>query len=158
MANINNLWYNVYMLIRDKQEMLNLGRSLSENLTLPAVFELVGDVGVGKTTFTRGLATALGIPEPVTSPSFTISKRYIFSRDNQPCELVHYDFYRLDDPGLMSDELAETLSQPNAIVVIEWGGDVANLLPPSRYQLNFSLQEDGSRLINIIKPSQGANS
>lgn len=145
------------MNITSESEMLDFGKTLAANLTLPAVFELVGDVGVGKTTFTRGLAAALGVSEPVTSPSFTISKRYAFMRDGQPCELVHYDFYRLSDPGLMRDELAETLSQPNTVVVIEWGGDVASLLPDSRYSLNFSLQEDGSRHIDLSASSQGGN-
>lgn len=142
------------MNITSESEMLDLGESLAENLTLPAVFELVGDVGTGKTTFTRGLAAGLGVSEPVTSPSFTISKRYAFSRNNQPCELVHYDFYRLNDPGIMRDELAEALAQPNTVVVVEWGGDVANLLPESKYHLDLTLQEDGSRTVNLIKPAR----
>lgn len=135
------------MEIRSESEMVDFGRKFARKLTLPAVFELIGDVGTGKTTFTRGLAEGLKIPEPVTSPSFTISKRYAFLRDNQPGELIHYDFYRLDDPGLMSDELAETLSQPSHVVVVEWGNDVAELLPGTKYRLQFELQPDGSRKI-----------
>lgn len=62
---------------------------------------------------------------------------------------MHYDFYRLDDPGLMSSELADTLSQPDTLVVIEWGGDVQDLLPNQTITLEFSLQDDNSREINI---------
>ena len=131
--------------------MLELGRRLAFDLSLPAVFELVGDVGTGKTTFTRGLAAGLGVTEPITSPSFTIAKRYYFtSTSGQPGELVHYDFYRLPDPGIMSDELAETLSRPNTVVVVEWGEDVANLLPDHRFRLNLALSDDGSREVSII--------
>ena len=57
-----------------------------------SVIELVGDVGAGKTTFVKGLAKALGVSEPVSSPSFTISKTYALPDGGN---LVHYDFYRL---------------------------------------------------------------
>ncbi len=141
------------MEIRSESEMLEFGKEFAQRLTLPAVFELIGDVGAGKTTFTRGLATGLKIAEPVTSPSFTISKRYAFLRDNQTGELIHYDFYRLDDPGLMSDELAEALFQPNHVIVVEWGNDVAELLPDTKYRLQFTLQTDGSRKIIMNEPA-----
>lgn len=123
--------------------MLEFGRNFAQKLQLPAAIELIGDVGAGKTTFTRGLAAGLGVAESVTSPSFTISKRYAFPGG----ELVHYDFYRLDDPGIMRDELDETLNEANSVVVVEWGGDVAGLLPKSKHRLEIQLNSDGSRTI-----------
>lgn len=144
--------------ITSEAEMLALGRDfamqiLADNDNPHVVFELIGDVGVGKTTFTRGLAEGLKVEEPVTSPSFTISKRYAFPspRNGQTAQFIHYDFYRLDDPGIMRDELAEALAEPNAVIVVEWGGDVADLLPTDKTRLKISLQEDGSRLVKIIK-------
>lgn len=134
--------------------MIDFGQKLAKKLRPPAVFELIGDVGTGKTTFTRGLAKGLGITEPVTSPSFTISRRYAFLRNGQAGELVHYDFYRLDDPGLMSEELAETLATPNHVVVIEWGGDVAGLLPATRYSLKLTLRDDGRRDLELNDVAQ----
>ena len=131
------------MKITSESEMLAFGRKFAQQLQLPAVIELVGDVGTGKTTFTRGLAEGLGVAEAVTSPSFTISKRYAFPSG----ELVHYDFYRLDDPGIMREELDETLATPNTVVVVEWGGDVADLLPSYKTRLELTLNEDGSRTI-----------
>ena len=138
------------MKTKTESDMLALGRTLAGKLEFPAVIELVGDVGAGKTTFTRGLAEGLGIAEPVTSPSFTISKRYAFPGG----ELVHYDFYRLGDPGIMRDELTETLSVPGTVTVVEWGGDVADLLPESKYRLELSLNEDGSRTVTISHRGQ----
>lgn len=135
------------MKITSETEMLEFGRNFAKTISLPAVIELVGDVGVGKTTFTRGLAEGLGVDESVTSPSFTISKRYAFDSGSCKGELIHYDFYRLGDPGIMSDELRETLTEPNSVVVIEWGGDVAELLPEQKYHLEISLNEDGSRTV-----------
>lgn len=139
------------MKISSEAEMLEFGREMAHSLELPAVIELVGDVGVGKTTFTRGLAEGLGVQEAVTSPSFTISKRYEFvtsASDNG--ELAHYDFYRLDDPGIMRDELAETLVAPNSVVVVEWGGDVAEILPSHKIRLEITLTADGAREV-IVK-------
>lgn len=129
--------------------MIKLGQKVAQNLDLPAVIELVGDVGAGKTTFTRGLAQGLGVTEPVTSPSFTISKRYLTDRGG---ELIHYDFYRLSDPGVMRNELAETLREPNSVVVIEWGSDVANLLPEKHLRLDLTLNPDGSRSVIVNQP------
>lgn len=131
------------MKITSEAEMLEFGRDFAKKLQLPAVIELIGDVGAGKTTFTRGLATGLGVTGPVTSPSFTISKRYAFPGG----ELVHYDFYRLDDPGIMRDELDETLNEPSSVVVVEWGGDVADLLPKSKHRLEIQLNANGDRIV-----------
>ena len=81
------------MNISTEQEMLDFGKKIAEEIS-SGVIELVGDVGAGKTTFTRGLAEGLGIKEPVTSPSFTISKTYSLPNGGN---LVHYDFYRLQE-------------------------------------------------------------
>lgn len=133
--------------------MLDFGKDFAEKLmskkdfsTSPIVIELVGDVGVGKTTFTRGFAEALGVAEPVTSPSFTISKSYATTSGKT---LVHYDFYRLQDPGLMSEDLAENLSNSQNVIIIEWGESIENILPNSRIKILIELQDDGSRKITL---------
>lgn len=133
------------MKISSESAMLDFGRNFAKTLTPPTVIELVGDVGAGKTTFTRGLAAGLGVKEPVTSPSFTISKTY----PAKNCTLIHYDFYRLSDPGLMSEDLAESIADPNAIIVVEWADSVKNLLPPSHITITFSYNPDNSRDLNL---------
>lgn len=151
------------MRVNSEAEMLKFGADFAKNLRFPAVIELLGDVGSGKTTFTRGLAEGLGVSEPVTSPSFTLSKRYAFplhkssiadanSSKASPYygELIHYDFYRLDDPGIMRDELADALDQKNAVVVVEWGGEVADLLPESKYHLEISQLDDNVREVKVF--------
>ncbi len=139
------------MKIPSESAMLEFGRQFAQKLTLPTVIELVGDVGTGKTTFTRGLAAGLGIVEPVTSPSFTLSKRYPFIFKQTSGELIHYDFYRLNDPGIMREELIEALDSPHSIVVVEWGDSVADLLPASKIRLDLTLLEDGSRSVKITR-------
>ena len=112
------------MKINSEQEMLDFGKTFANKNA--RVIELIGDVGSGKTTFVRGLAQGLGIKEPVTSPSFTISKSYALKNGGF---LVHYDFYRLNDPGIMVEDFQENLKDPKNIVVIEWGESIKNLLP-----------------------------
>lgn len=110
------------------------------------VIELVGDVGAGKTTFTRGLAKGLGVTEPVTSPSFTISKSYACKNGKI---LTHYDFYRLNDPGIMSEDLSENLNSKNHIVVIEWGESISDLLPQNHTTITINLNDDNTREVTI---------
>ena len=134
------------MNVKTEQEMVDLGRKFAKKIRLPVVVELVGDVGVGKTTFVRGLAEGLGVKEPVTSPSFMVSKTYALPEGGI---LAHYDFYRLTDPGLMADELSERLQDVRSVVVIEWGESVADILPEERVRMVIKYNKDGTR--DIIK-------
>ena len=128
------------MKITSEKEMLNFGKQFAKKC--PQVIELIGDVGAGKTTFTRGLATGLDITEPITSPSFNISKSYALKNGGY---LIHYDFYRLPDPGIMLDELRENLQNPKNIIIVEWGESVKNLLPEDRIKINITYNDDNSR-------------
>ena len=135
------------IILKSEQAMLSFGAQLAENLETPVVFEFIGDVGTGKTTLTRGLAQGLNIQTPVTSPSFTISKRYAAPNGKT---LTHYDFYRLPDPGLMADDLAESLADENNITVVEWAGQVDDLLPPETRTYKITLNDDSSRAVEQI--------
>lgn len=134
------------MKIDSEQEMLAFGEALAPKLQNPSphatVVELLGDVGAGKTTFTRGLAKGLGVKQEITSPSFTISKTYALPDKGR---LVHYDFYRLTDPGLMSEDLSENLNTPTNVVIVEWGETVSELLPEDRITVSINLNDDGTR-------------
>lgn len=92
------------------------------------VIELVSDLGGGKTAFVRGLARGMGSQDAVRSPSFTLSNQY--RADN--LTLYHFDFYRLDEPGIMKDELAEVLADPQAVIAVEWSDIVEDVLPSKR--------------------------
>jgi len=126
--------------------MLDYGKKLGESLVAPAVLELLGDVGAGKTTLTRGIAEGLGIKEAITSPSFTISKEY----RGEKYRLVHYDFYRLADPGIMSEDLDEAISDPNAITIVEWGESIRNILPEDRKRIEIKYIDEETREINEL--------
>ena len=129
------------MLIRSEPEMLEFGKNYVAKLKIPAVIELVGDVGAGKTTFVRGLAQGLGIEEPLSSPSFTISRFY----QGDKVTLTHYDFYRLEDPGLMVEDLAESITDENNVTVIEWGQSIADILPPDHKIIEIKYIDENTR-------------
>lgn len=134
-------------------DLHKLGAIIADQLSLPLTIELIGDVGSGKTTLTQGIAQELGLSEPITSPSFTISKTYQLTHPRLgQINLVHYDFYRLPDPGIMQDDLLENTADPHTLTVIEWADSVSALLPPQRLTLHLSVQPDGSRQIISSKP------
>ena len=134
------------MKINSEQEMLDFGASFAQSINPPKIIELIGDVGAGKTTFVRGLAKGLGIKEPVSSPSFVISKTYALPLNHG--SLIHYDFYRLNDPGIMSNDLQENLKDPNNIIVIEWGESIADILPKNRIKLHIKCSDNDTRDIS----------
>ena len=139
------------MKIHSEQEMLDFGKQFAKRVATQqdpsrTVIELIGDVGAGKTTFVRGLAKGLGIKEPVTSPSFTISKSYALPDGKT---LTHYDFYRLEDPGLMSEDLTESINDPYNITIVEWANSVSSLLPNDHIKIFINYNEDSTRYIEV---------
>lgn len=133
------------MKIASEAEMIAFGEQFAKTIKPPKIIELVGDVGAGKTTFVRGLAEGLGVKEPITSPSFTISKEYAFDGGI----LIHYDFYRLENPGLMAGDLMESINDPQAIVIVEWADSVENILPEDRTKISIKYCDDGSREVEL---------
>ena len=145
--NIKNLTLKSEAAVIDFAEKM-MREILQSEDALPCVIELVGDVGAGKTTFTKGLARGLEITEEITSPTFTISKVYENSRGQK---LVHYDFYRLENPGIMVEDLFENLQDPHTVTVIEWADTVSEILPANHLRLEILINDDGSRTLNLTK-------
>lgn len=112
--------------VMTEEQVRVFGEQLGNSLQGGEVLELVGDVGAGKTTLTKAIARGMGINDNVQSPTFTISQTY---EAVSHLRLAHYDFYRLDDIGIMRDELAEMTRQPDVVTIIEWGEKVRDVLP-----------------------------
>lgn len=124
------------------EETQLLGEIIGANLNGGEVFELVSDLGGGKTTFVGGLARGFGSLDPVASPSFTIS--YVYSRPDKKT-LHHYDFYRLQEAGVIAHELAEVEGDSNVVVAVEWGEVVHELLPKDRITVKISATAEDVR-------------
>jgi tRNA threonylcarbamoyladenosine biosynthesis protein TsaE len=109
-----------------------LGELLGSQLKGGEVIELRSDLGGGKTTFVRGLVRGAGSQDRVSSPTFTLSRIY----KSKKFYIHHFDFYRLNDPGILADQLAEALENNN-VVIIEWADIVKNVLPNERLSIEF---------------------
>jgi tRNA threonylcarbamoyladenosine biosynthesis protein TsaE len=131
------------------EDTQNLAKTIGRSLRGGEVFELKSDLGGGKTTFVKGLAKGMGVTDVVQSPTFIISSLH---KAEHGLELHHFDFYRLNDPGIMSAELAESLHQHNAVVVVEWGDIVHNVLPKDRATINLSVPSGEIRVVTIALP------
>jgi len=136
------------MLVRlnDERATKAFGERLGRALRGGECIELVGDIGAGKTTLTKGIAAGLGITDTVQSPTFTINRTYE-GRDG--LRLSDYDFYRLADPGIMSDELSESLEDDATVIVIEWGAIVGLMLPEDNLQISFESPDEGTRHLTL---------
>lgn len=125
--------------------MKQLGEAIGQSVSGGEVLELVGDIGAGKTTLTKGIARALGINEPVQSPTFTISRVYDSPKG---LRLAHYDFYRLSEAGIMGDEIREA-ADDDSVVVVEWAGAVDDDLPKDRLVVKITTISEEERLVEF---------
>lgn len=89
------------------------------------VYALIGDLGVGKTVFTKGFAKGLGIEEPVSSPTFTILQIYEEGR----LPLYHFDVYRIEEPEEMEEVGFDDYVYGDGVCLIEWAGRIEEILP-----------------------------
>lgn len=131
------------------EETVELGKKIGSRLRGGEVFELMSDLGGGKTTFVRGLAKGFGSPDPVASPSFTIS--YVYGRPDGK-QLYHFDFYRLNDAGVVGSELAEVEGDTDVVVVVEWGDIVHDVMPENRIKIKIEIHDNDERMLNFEYP------
>ncbi len=122
----------VHTVTRSAEETHALGRRIGAVLRAGDVVLLGGELGTGKTVFTKGLAVALGITEPVVSPTFTVVREY-----DAPLPLVHVDVYRLDHLQELHDLGFDDLVGSDAVTVVEWGDRVSALLPADRLDVRL---------------------
>ena len=121
---------------RSPEETFAVGKSLGEKAFPGQVLTLIGDLGVGKTVFTQGLAEGLGIEEPINSPTFTIVQEYHEGR----LPLYHFDVYRIADVSEMDEIGYEEYFFSDGVCLIEWGTLIEELLPDST--ITITIEKD----------------
>ncbi len=115
------------------EETFALGEKLGKEAIAGQVFTLIGDLGVGKTVFTQGVAKGLDITEPISSPTFTIVQEY----DEGRLPFYHFDVYRIGDVEEMEEIGYEDYFYGNGICFIEWANLIEEILPEQYTQITI---------------------
>lgn len=107
------------------EETFSFGKELGENVKPGEVYTLIGDLGVGKTVLTQGIAKGLGIEEPICSPTFTIVQ--VYEEGRMP--FYHFDVYRIGDIEEMDEIGYEDYFYGQGLTMIEWANLIEEILP-----------------------------
>ena len=129
---------------RSELETIELAQNFESEKFPNMILCLDGELGSGKTVFTKGIANALGIKESITSPTFTIIKEY-----EGELPLYHMDVYKLN--GNVEDIGIEEYFTKNGVVVIEWSDMIKDILPKERLHIKFKVVDENKRIL-ILKP------
>ena len=127
-----------------EKETIEIAQNLESEKFPNMVICLEGDLGSGKTVFTKGFAQALGIEETVTSPTFNIIKEY----PNSELPLYHMDVYRLD--GKVDDLGIEDYYTRGGVTIIEWSDMIKDYLPEERLDIKFKVIDEDTRTLTFI--------
>ena len=117
----------------DPEETFEVGRKIGMNAKPGQIYTLTGDLGVGKTVFTQGVAAGLGITEPVNSPTFTIIQEYEDGR----LPFYHFDVYRIGDLEEMEEIGYDDYFFGQGICLIEWAELIEEILPEKRIEVTI---------------------
>lgn len=129
---------------RDESETIHVAQNLESEKFENMIICLEGDLGSGKTIFTKGFAQALGIEENITSPTFNIIKEY----QTGELPLYHMDVYRLD--GKVDEIGLEDYFKKGGIVIIEWADLIKDYLPEERLDIKFRILDEESRSLTFV--------
>ncbi len=122
-------------------------RNLSPKESGATLVTLSGELGAGKTTFTQGIALALGVTETVTSPTFVLEKIYELPEDAWFSRLAHIDAYRLEgEANLLPLGFSELMEDKNTLIVLEWPEMVAGELPAVDIAITLEVLEEGRKI------------
>lgn len=126
---------------KTEKETFDLGKKLGKSLKGGEVIGLIGDLGAGKTAFSKGLAAGLGVKNTVTSPTFVIMKIYEGKK-----KLVHIDAYRLTSYKDLRAIGIEDYLDKNTVIVIEWADRLEGELPFTMQTITFTINNDSREI------------
>lgn len=127
---------------KGEKDTIELAQNLESEKFPNMIICLNGELGSGKTVFTKGFGNALGIKENITSPTFNIIKEY-----DGELPLYHMDVYRLD--GNSEDSLIEDYFTKGGVVIIEWANTIKEILPKERLEIKIKVAGENSRILLI---------
>ena len=132
----------------NEEETIELAANIESEKFPNMVICLKGDLGTGKTVFTKGFATSMGITETITSPTFTIIKEYLYGE----LPLYHMDVYRLD--GKVEEIGLEDYFTKGGVVIIEWADLIEDYLPEERLDIKFKIVDEETRTLVFVPHGQ----
>ena len=127
------------------EETLKIAERFGREAERGAVFALVGDLGVGKTVFSKGLAKGLGITETVVSPTFTILREYRSGR----LPLYHFDTYRIEEPEEMNEIGYREYFYGDGVCLVEWADVIPELIPDTA--IRVTIEKDSVKGVDYRK-------
>ena len=134
------------MITKSAEETIELGKDIARHLAPGDVVTLIGELGSGKTTFTKGIAQGLGVKNAlyVNSPSFVLIREHkgIF-------KLYHVDLYRLDNVPQVESLGIEEYLYSDGVTVVEWAQKLKSLLPKEHLRIEFKIMDNNSRSIKL---------
>jgi tRNA threonylcarbamoyladenosine biosynthesis protein TsaE len=133
-------------LSRSEKDTFEFARRLANSLSLPSHILLFGELGAGKTTFTKGLAAGFGLVDvsEVSSPTFTLVNRY-----QGAVKIYHIDLYRVNSSDLYDLGLEEILDDSGAAVIVEWADRLGESAPTPAIRVSMSYVDPLSRQIDV---------
>ncbi|MFA6322561.1 MAG: tRNA (adenosine(37)-N6)-threonylcarbamoyltransferase complex ATPase subunit type 1 TsaE [Candidatus Buchananbacteria bacterium] len=138
---------------KNAKETYNLGKKIALTLKGGEILALSGNLGAGKTVFSKGVAAGLGVKAVITSPTFVLMKIYHpKSKILTLKKFVHIDCYRVDGPmAIEGIGATDYFNQSDSVVLIEWAEKIKKILPPSAIKIKIKILKEDKREINIIK-------
>lgn len=139
------------MIIENESQLLTVASLLAKECSPPLVIYLSGELGAGKTTFSRGFLAGMGYVGKVKSPTYTIVESYPLSQ----ATIYHFDFYRIHDPEELESIGIRDYFNTESICLIEWPELAKNRIPPYDVMCRFSIEQDQRRLEMIGQGIRG---
>jgi len=138
---------NQVFITKSEAETEQFAAELAQSVDVGTIIALHGNLGAGKTVFSRGFARGLGITEPISSPTFTIIQEYPLEDSTW---LFHLDLYRIQDSdAALAFGLDEYLEDPKSVMLIEWSERIPELLPEDTQHIYIIHKDENSREIQV---------
>jgi tRNA threonylcarbamoyladenosine biosynthesis protein TsaE len=125
------------------EEMITAGTQFAESLREGDLVALSGELGAGKTYFSKGLVAGLGCDDEVTSPTFALVQEYL----SGPVPVFHFDFYRIESASELVSLGWDDYLEERGIIIAEWASKFPELLPPDTIRIRLHIEEDGTHTV-----------